>query len=198
MPEIISSIIFALLAVLLSLLSFLGFPSPRFPEFVFSLLLHLPFADIGLFYSFSSPVWFYFPVYLRDLLFSPFKGLYHLHKTGFKDILLCFDCVRISRACYSRIPGLWICHIDLVLFDCVLMLAFSQLVIPGSFCHRRPEVGYLCLDIGNQVTVYVSRKLGRAVDVPAAAGLLNVGLIVAKDWHSGENIFKISSGLYSF
>ena len=80
-----------------------------------------------------------FPVYLRDLLISPFKGLYHLHKTGFKDILLCFDCVRISRACYSRIPGLWICHIDLVLFDCVLMLAFSQLVIPGSFCHRRPD-----------------------------------------------------------
>lgn len=139
-----------------------------------------------------------FPVYLRDLLISPFKGLYHLHKTGFKDILLCFDCVRISRACYSRIPGLWICHIDLVLFDCVLMLAFSQLVIPGSFCHRRPEVGCLCLDIGNQVTVYVSRKLGRAVDVPAAAGLLNVGLIVAKDWHSGENILKLSSGLYSF
>lgn len=70
------------------------------------------------------------------------------------------------------------------------MLAFSQLVIPGSFCHRRPEVGYLCLDIGNQVTVYVSRKLGRAVDVPAAAGLLNVGLIVAKDWHQGRTSLR--------
>jgi hypothetical protein len=27
-----------------------------------------------LFYSFSSPVWFYFPVYLRDLLISPLKA----------------------------------------------------------------------------------------------------------------------------
>ena len=88
-----------------------------------------------------------------------------------------------NRAIFSE-------NIDLVLFDCVLMLAFSQLVIPGSFCHRRPEVGCLCLDIGNQVTVYVSRKLGRAVDVPAAAGLLNVGLIVAKDWHQGRTSLR--------
>ena len=90
------------------------------------------------------------------------------------------------------------CHIDLVLLDCVLMLAFSYLVIPGSFLHRSPEVGCLCLDIGNQETVYVSKKLGRALDAPGAVGLLNLGLIVAKEWHTGENNLQINSGFYSF
>ena len=174
-PGILSLISSILLVMLVSIVS----------------LFH-PFSFLGLkqFNSISSPVLLHFPYFFKGFTHFLFKGLYHLHKTGFKDILLCFDCVRISRACYSRIPGLWICHIDLVLFDCVLMLAFSQLVIPGSFCHRRPEEGCLCLDIGNQVTVYVSRKLGRAVDVPAAAGLLNVGLIVAKDWHQGRTSLR--------
>ena len=56
-------------------------------------------------------------------------------------------------------------------------------------------MGCLCLDLGNQGTVYVSKKLGRALDAPGAVGLLNLGLIVAKDWHSGENILKHSTAL---
>ena len=34
--------------------------------------------------------------------------------------------------------------------------------------------------------------------VPGAAGLLNLGLIVAKEWYSGENNLQLSSGFYSF
>lgn len=139
-----------------------------------------------------------FSCIFKGFINFPFKFPYHLHKIGFKDILWCFNGVRISRACYSRISGLWMYHIDLVLLDCILMLAFSQLVIPGSFWLRSPEVGCLCLDIGNQGTVYVSRNLGRALDVPGAAGLLNLGLTVAREWHSGQNSLQLSSGFYSF
>ena len=74
------------------------------------------------------------------------------------------------------------CHIELTLIVCVLRVAFSQLVIPVCFWHRSPEVGCLCLDIGNQGTVYVSRKMGRTLkenrsnlDVPGTAGLLMLG-----------------------
>jgi hypothetical protein len=47
-----------------------------------------------------------------------------------KDIFLCFDYVRISRACCNGIAGLRWYHISLVLVDGVLTLAFIYFVVP--------------------------------------------------------------------
>ena len=41
-----------------------------------------------------------------------------------------FCCVRVSRACCSKIAGLWGCHIVLDRADGVLMLAVRHLVVP--------------------------------------------------------------------
>lgn len=54
-------------------------------------------------------------------------------------------------------------------------------------------MGYLCLDIGSQGTVYVSGKLGRAFEVkrsnlgvPGAEDLLKLGLIMDRERNSGD------------
>jgi hypothetical protein len=49
---------------LLFLFSFLGFPSPRSPQFVFYLLLLLPFSVLKQFYLLTSLDWLHFPVFL--------------------------------------------------------------------------------------------------------------------------------------
>ena len=53
--------------------------------------------------------------FLRDLCISYLKANHHLCKTGFKITFLCFDCVRISRACYSWSTMLWRCRAALPL-----------------------------------------------------------------------------------
>lgn len=153
MPEIISSIVFILLAVLLFLFSFLGFPSPRFPQLCFLSCLYYHLQVLNCFIHFLHLFDCIFLYILRGLLIFSLKISIFFIRLDLKTFL-CFDCVRISRASYSsRIPGLWMCHIDLIFIDCVLMLAFNQLVIPGYFWHRSPEVGSVCLDIGNQDSV---------------------------------------------
>lgn len=74
----------------------------------------------------------YFHVFLQQVFFSLSKGFYHLDKTGFMAIFLLFVCVRIFKACYSRIAGLRWYHIDLALVDYVLMLSFSHQVVLGD------------------------------------------------------------------
>lgn len=44
---------------------------------------------------------------------------------------MCFIFIRLSRACCSRLAGLWWCYNALDIFDCVLMLSFRYLVFPG-------------------------------------------------------------------
>lgn len=132
MPEIISSNSFIVLAVLLFLFSFVDFPSPRFHQFVSFISFFYHLQVLTCFIHFS-PVWLYFPVHFKGFINFSFKFLYHINKIGFKVISLCFDCVRISRSCCSRISGLRMCHVDLALVECILMLALSQLFIPGCF-----------------------------------------------------------------
>lgn len=96
-------------------------------------IISIPFSGLEQFYLFPFPVCL-FVCFLAVLAFFKgltaflqlsvcvlldfckgfirffFRGLYHLHKIGFKVIFLRFVCVGISRACYSRIPGFWWCH----------------------------------------------------------------------------------------
>jgi hypothetical protein len=59
---------------LLFLFSSLGFPSPGFPQFVFSLLLLFPLSGVAQFYLFLLPVYLYFfCIYLWDLFVSSLK-----------------------------------------------------------------------------------------------------------------------------
>jgi hypothetical protein len=80
---------------------------------------------------------FIYFLYLFDCIFLYFfKGFIHflfkgLYKIEFKVIFLCFDCVRISRACYIRVAVLWSCHIVLAFVGSVLALVFSHLTAPG-------------------------------------------------------------------
>jgi hypothetical protein len=104
-------------------------------------LLLFPFSGLEPFYSFPLLVWllkkrfiyllqfFVFSwISLRDLVISSlFKDLYHLHKVGFKIILLYFSYVGIPRACCSGIAELWWGHIVLAVVDCVFILASRHL-----------------------------------------------------------------------
>lgn len=69
--------------------------------------------------------------FFKGFIHFIFKGLYHLHKIGFKITFLCFSFVSTSGACCSRIAGLWWCRMALGLVTCVLMLSFRHLVSPG-------------------------------------------------------------------
>ena len=68
----------------------------------------------------------------KGFIHFPLKGHYHLHEIRFQAISLCFNCVRICRACCNRIAGLCWFHLAMALVDCVLMLAFSHLVVLGT------------------------------------------------------------------
>lgn len=99
---------------LLLLLFFpLGFPSPGFPPFMFSLLLLLPLSVLAPFHSLPSFVSLYFfSVFLYGMY--PFSLYIPLSKAIF-----CFGCVWTSKACCNRIDRLWCCAF------------FSCLVAPG-------------------------------------------------------------------
>jgi hypothetical protein len=110
--------------LLLFLFSSLSFPSPGFPQFVFSFLLLVLLSGLAQFFFFffflhlfncivlhifKGFIFLLFKdIYLFDWIFLYFfkeflnfffKGLYHLCKIIPKVIFLCFLCVRISRAC---------------------------------------------------------------------------------------------------
>ena len=55
---------------------------------VFSLLLLFPFSGLEQFNSFTPPVYVFLDFFKEFVLFI-FKGLYNLHKIGFKVIVLC-------------------------------------------------------------------------------------------------------------
>lgn len=44
---------------------------------------------------------------------------------------MCFSYVRISKACFNRLAVLSRCHVVLAVVDCVLMVSFRLLVVPG-------------------------------------------------------------------
>jgi hypothetical protein len=71
--------------------------------------------------------------FLRDLCISYLKANYHLCKIGFKITFLCFDCVRISRACNSWITMLWRCHAVLPLVY-VLSSVFNHITHTDPRC----------------------------------------------------------------
>ena len=82
------------------------------------------FSCITLFFSLMSlPDGMYLSVFLKDL--------YHLYKTGFKILFLCFIFISIFRVCCSRIDVHCWCHIALGLVHFLLMLSFRHLVFPG-------------------------------------------------------------------
>jgi hypothetical protein len=116
------------------LVLFSGFPISKI---VFTLLLLFLFSSVEHFYYFFQPFdhiflqffifisFFFNDLYLFDCIFLYFfigfihflyKGLYHLHKNRFKVIFMRFRCVRISRACCSRIAGSILPWILLVVF----------------------------------------------------------------------------------
>lgn len=166
---------------LLFLFSALGFPSLGFPQFVFSLLLLFSFSDLEQFYflllfNFISlyllvlffirhiTIFMYFFKRFIHFLFHLYKGHCHLYKIRFKVIFLCFCWVRISRACCSRTAVLWRCHTALALVDCVVMVFFSHLVLPGYSCCSRPPVYSLGLDSGTKGGSACLRAAGGALE----------------------------------
>jgi hypothetical protein len=59
----------------------------------------------------------------------------HLHKVEFKIICLCFSCVRISSVFWVLVMPY--CSSS---FDCVLILAFGNLVVPARFQRMQAEL----------------------------------------------------------
>lgn len=101
---------------------------------------------------------------------------------GFNVPFLCFDCVRIPRACYSRIAGFLWCHIALVLVDWVFMLSISHLVFPG--------VGWIIL-----IPSGLLRKTGEAVGATMKVrGLNSAGCASGEpNWQGiGGVVFQVS------
>ena len=102
---------------------------------MFSLLFLFPFSGLEQFYSFFSSVCLCFPgLFFKGFVHFLRKSLIHLHKIGFK-VIFSFSCVGISRACCSRVAGLWWCPIVLGTADCVLALAFSRLCLELSWVY---------------------------------------------------------------
>jgi hypothetical protein len=66
-----------------------------------------------------------FLYFLKGFIHIFFTGLYLVCNIGFKTVFLCFGCVRIFKACYSRIVGLWCLHNALDLVDSVFMLSLT-------------------------------------------------------------------------
>lgn len=58
--------------------------------------------------------------FFKECINFLFKDLYFLHKLGFKFLSLCFKCIGIFRACYSRLPGLWWGDTEMAVVDCVI------------------------------------------------------------------------------
>ena len=115
---------------LLFLLSSLGFPSPGFSQFVFSLLL---------LFLLSGLTQFYFLYVSNGFVCFLFKGNYHLQKIGFKVIFLRFTCVRISKCAVVK----WLCFGGVILLWLLLIVSFQgplaiwTFLVPACSCYSR-------------------------------------------------------------
>ena len=135
-PEILTAISHILLLILVSVVSVLF---PRFPISRISSVCTFFTASISIFMSWTVLFIFFTCLIVfscisfRNLfIYFLFKGFYHLPKIGLKVISLCSSCARISRACFSRIAGLWWYRIALALVHCILVLSFNHLVVPEA------------------------------------------------------------------
>ena len=116
--------------------SSLGFLSLGFPWFVFSLLPYFYFQVLHIFIYFLSLLSCIFLYFFKCFFFSftSYRPLWN-YKIEFEVIFLYFGCLRMSRACCSKIAVLWRFHIALAFDDCVLSRVFSYLggFGPGMF-----------------------------------------------------------------
>ena len=69
----------------------------------------------------------YLSIFFKGCIHFLLKGLYIPYKFGFQVFFSYFCCVKISRACYSTVAVLWICHITLAFVDWFHLKASSPL-----------------------------------------------------------------------
>ena len=104
------------------LTSFLGFPFPSLPPFVFSLLILLSLLGFGQLHSFPSPVWlciivfkgftcllckFVFLYFFQWLIHNLLRGLYYLHELGLLGQLPSCLCAEELLGCLQAMVSSW-------------------------------------------------------------------------------------------